>query len=139
MLNIKFMLPNFDIVHFQSNGALRQWRTKQALTTIGVSILSSAITTLIAAIPLSCTTIQLFAKFGKIVAINTFVSILFTLTACSSFLSCFAPARYKWNVKWLIISSLVVCALFGVFVLALYAMHMAGFTIPGPSGQTLFG
>ena len=124
--------------HLQSNGALRQWRTRQALTTIGVSILSSAITTMIAAIPLSCTTIQLFAKFGKIVAINTFVSILFTLTACSSFLSCFAPAKYRWNVKWLLISSFVVGGLFGGFILALYSLHRVGYTIPGPSGDTLF-
>jgi hypothetical protein len=106
--------------------------------TIGVSILSSAITTLIAAIPLSCTTIQLFAKFGKIVAINTFVSIVFTLTACSAFLSCFAPAKYKWNFKMLIISSLIVAGLFGGFILALYSMHLSGYAIPGPSGNSLF-
>ena len=122
----------------QSNAAMRQWRTKQALTTIGVSILSSAVTTLIAAIPLSCTTIQLFAKFGKIVAINAFVSIVFTLTACSAFLGCFAPARYRWNVRMLGVSSLIVAGLLGAFVLGLYLMHLSGYAIPGPSGNSLF-
>ncbi|XP_038061425.1 protein dispatched homolog 3-like [Patiria miniata] len=126
-----------DITH-KSAAEIRRWRTRYSVSTIGVSILSSALTTIIASVPLCYTTIQLFAKFGKIVAMNTFVSILYTLTACTAFLSLAGPARYRWNVKWFVFSALVLCCLIGLVVLILYVLHTSGMSIPGPSGNPLF-
>ncbi|XP_033641919.1 protein dispatched homolog 3-like isoform X2 [Asterias rubens] len=117
---------------------MRNWRIRHSVSTIGVSILSSAITTIIASIPLCFTTIQIFAKFGKIVAMNTFVSIFYTLTACTAFLSIAGPARYQWNLKWFVFSALVLCALIGAVVAALFVLHTSGVSIPGPSGSPLF-
>nr|XP_054769044.1 protein dispatched homolog 3-like [Lytechinus pictus] len=118
---------------------IRQQRTIHSISTIGVSILSSALTTIIAAIPLCFTTVQLFAKFGQIVALNTLVSIIYTLTSCAAFLGCFAPARYKWSWRWLLLTVVVVGLVLGAGVVALFVMHHHGITIPGPSGDTLFG
>ncbi|XP_071945644.1 protein dispatched homolog 3-like isoform X2 [Antedon mediterranea] len=120
------------------NKSLRCWRTSQAISSIGVSIFSSALTTIIAAVPLCFTIIQPFSKFGKIVALNTFVSILYTMTACGSFLSCFAPAKYKWSFKWFVVSSLIVVVLVGAGIAGLYGLHLNGVKIPGPSGSELF-
>lgn len=58
----------------------RQWRTLEAVRHVGVAIVSSALTTVIATVPLFFCIIAPFAKFGKIVALNTGVSILYTLT-----------------------------------------------------------
>ncbi|XP_022085461.1 protein dispatched homolog 3-like [Acanthaster planci] len=126
-----------DATH-KSAAQIRRWRTRHSVSTIGVSILSSALTTVIATVPLCYTTIQLFAKFGKIVAMNTFVSILYTLTACTAFLSLAGPARYRWNLKWFIFSAFVLCCLIGGVVGILYALHTTGVSIPGPSGNPLF-
>ncbi|XP_071482026.1 protein dispatched homolog 3-like [Diadema antillarum] len=123
----------------KSSSHIRRQRAIHSMSTIGVSILSSALTTVIAAIPLCFTTVQLFAKFGQIVALNTLVSIAYTLTACAAFLGCFAPARYRWSWRWLAVTVLVVGAIFGVGVGALYGLHLKGVAIPGPSGNTLFG
>ncbi|XP_063804768.1 protein dispatched homolog 3 isoform X2 [Pseudophryne corroboree] len=59
--------------------ACRQWRVTEAIRHVGVAIVSSAITTVIATIPLFFCIIAPFAKFGKIVALNTGISILYTL------------------------------------------------------------
>ena len=70
----------------QDNAECRRWRALAAVSHIGVSITSSAITTIVAAIPLCLTVIRPFSKFGQIVTINTSISILYTLTACVAFL-----------------------------------------------------
>lgn len=125
--------------HFWLQGSkLRQWKTKHAVSTIGVSILSSAITTITASIPLCFTTIQLFSKFGKIVAINTLVAIFYTLTVCTALLSTCAPSKYSWNKKWLVLSLLILAGFFGGITGILYLMHLSGVPIPGPSSGTLF-
>ncbi|XP_074654150.1 protein dispatched homolog 3-like [Tubulanus polymorphus] len=123
----------------ESKQKLREWRTKAAASHIGVSILSSAITTVVAAIPLTQTMIQPFAKFGQIVTMNTTVSILYTLTVCIAFLAIFAPANYTSSCKSRVISILATGTVIGAFVLVLYVLSLCGVAIPGPSGESLFG
>jgi PERQ amino acid-rich with GYF domain-containing protein len=108
------------------------------LSHIGVSIISSAITTIVAAIPLTQTTIEPFAQFGSIVAINTTVSIVFTLTVCMAFLSLFGPAFFKstWRSHGLALLGTVVVT--GGFVLILFIISKCGVPIPGPNGENLF-
>lgn len=122
-----------------SPAKLRQWRTAAAISHIGVSILSSAITTIIAAIPLTLTTIRPFSKFGEIVAINTSASIVYTLTVCAAFLAIFAPARYRISCRAVAIAfGVTACAVTGI-VMSLYAAaKLGGVAIPGPSGDNLF-
>jgi len=103
-----------------------------------VSIVSSAITTIIAAIPLTQTVIQPFAKFGQIVTINTSASILYTMTACVAFLSIFAPARFVNSLKSTLIAFVGMCAFVGSAVLVLYIMHLKGINVPAPNGNDLF-
>ena len=105
---------------------------------IGVSIISSAVTTIAAAIPLTQTIIVPFSKFGQIVAINTTVSIVYTLTACTAMLSLFAPAYYKRTKKSTSIAFVCTIAVISMFVLVLFGMSRFGYHIPGPNGEDLF-
>ena len=73
----------------------RQRRTLEAVNHVGVAIVSSAVTTVISTVPLFFCVIVPFAKFGQIVAINTAVSILFSLTVTVSMLAYMAPARFS--------------------------------------------
>ena len=110
-----------------------------ALNHIGVSIFSSALTTLIAAIPLCLTQIQLFAKFGQILAINTGMSIFYTLTVCVSLLSIMGPTRFKSSVKRHGIAVLGVAIFAGIVMLTLYLLSKyTDLKVPGPSGGQLF-
>ena len=103
-----------------------------------MSIISSALTTVIAAIPLTQTTIQPFAKFGQIIAINTSVCIIYSLTLCVALLGTMAPAYFtptwKSTVKSFIGTTLVI----GGTLLAMFIMTKSGVEIPGPNGGTLF-
>lgn len=110
-----------------------------ALNHIGVSIFSSALTTLIAAIPLCLTQIQLFAKFGQILAINTGISIFYTLTICVSLLCLMGPTRFKSSLKGHGFASLGVAIFVGIVILTLYLLSMyANVKVPGPTGEPLF-
>ena len=105
---------------------------------VGTAIVSSAITTVVASIPLCVTTIQLFAKFGQILAINTAVSIFFTLSICVALLCLIAPARFKAS-GWTTLKSLViVLTVYGVGALILFLINWKAVRIPGPSGEPLF-
>lgn len=61
---------------------------------VGVAIVSSAVPTVISTILLFFCVIVPFAKFGQIVAINTVVSILFTLTVTAAMLATMGPANF---------------------------------------------
>uniref|UniRef100_A0A3B3WWU7 SSD domain-containing protein n=1 Tax=Poecilia mexicana TaxID=48701 RepID=A0A3B3WWU7_9TELE len=90
--------------------AERQRRTLEAVNHVGVAIVSSAVTTAISTVPLFFCVIVPFAKFGQIVAINTAVSILFTLSVTSAFLACMAPARFSRHPGAVLKASLAVTA-----------------------------
>ncbi|CAB1321943.1 unnamed protein product [Coregonus sp. 'balchen'] len=74
--------------------AKRQRRSLDAVNHVGVAIVSSAVTTVISTVPLFFCVIVPFAKFGQIVAINTAVSILFTLTVTAAMLATMGPANF---------------------------------------------
>ena len=67
----------------------------EAVNHVGVAIVSSAVTTVISTVPLFFCVIVPFAKFGQIVAINTAVSIAFTLTVTVALLACVGPAGFS--------------------------------------------
>ncbi|XP_071338651.1 protein dispatched homolog 3 isoform X2 [Trachinotus anak] len=90
--------------------AERQRRTLEAVNHVGVAIVSSAVTTAISTVPLFFCVIVPFAKFGQIVAINTAVSILFTLTVTVAMLACMAPARFSRPPGAVLKASLAVMA-----------------------------
>ena len=106
---------------------------------IGMSIISSAVTTILAAIPLCVTQIQLFAKFGLIVTINTGISLLYTITVTMALLSIAGPSRFRASLRACGIALFVVLALGGLGVLILYLVSTkGGHCIEGPSGTPLF-
>ncbi|KAL4221105.1 GRB10 interacting GYF protein 1 [Mactra antiquata] len=116
----------------------KKWRTGATLSHIGVSIISSALTTIIAAVPLTRTTIQPFAKFGQIIAINTSVCILYSLTVCTALLSTMAPAFFTPTWKSTIKAVIGTTLFIGGSLLTMFVMSKAGIEIPGPNGGSLF-
>ncbi|KAM9393284.1 protein dispatched homolog 3 [Pholidichthys leucotaenia] len=96
--------------HDSEPSAERQRRTLEAVNHVGVAIVSSAVTTVISTVPLFFCVIVPFAKFGQIVAINTAVSILFTLTVTVALLACVAPAHFYRHPAAVLKASLAVMA-----------------------------
>lgn len=70
-------------------------RTLEAVNHEGVAIVSSTVTTALSTVPLLFCVIVPFAKFVQIVAINTTVSILFTLTMTVEMLACMALVHFS--------------------------------------------
>ena len=129
---------NSTIIPLQDEGKLRRWRTLVAVSHIGVSITSSALTTIVAAIPLTQTTIQPFSKFGQIVTINTSVSITYTCTACVAMLALMAPAKFTNSWRSVLIATVATATSICVLTLILYILSQCGLNIPAPNGENLF-
>ncbi|KAE8591828.1 hypothetical protein XENTR_v10018585 [Xenopus tropicalis] len=115
--------------------ACRQWRALEAVRHVGVAIVSSALTTIISTIPLFFCIIAPFAKFGKIVALNTSISIVYTLTVSTALLSIMGPCTFvRSRTSFLKATLWVVFCAAGIF--ALYVLLMkAGLNIPVISGS----
>ena len=119
---------------------MRVKKVMASISFIGVSIISSAITTVVAIIPLMGTWIQLFTRFGAILLIETLVAIIYTLVFCSTFLGLFGPLKTTTRNK-VINAVCTVCGTIGFYLIGLIALVIAtkvGVNIPGPDGRLLF-
>ncbi|NXK81867.1 DISP3 protein, partial [Amazona guildingii] len=115
----------------------RQWRTVEAVRHVGVAIVSSAVTTVIATVPLFFCIIAPFAKFGKIVALNTGVSILYTLTVSTALLSIMGPSTFTRS-RTSCLKAVVGVLLAGLLGLCICLVLLkSGFKIPLPNGTAL--
>ncbi|XP_011361933.1 protein dispatched homolog 3 [Pteropus vampyrus] len=115
----------------------RQWRTLEAVRHVGVAIVSSALTTVIATVPLFFCIIAPFAKFGKIVALNTGVSILYTLTVSTALLGIMAPSSFT-RTRTSFLKALGAVLLAGALGLgACLVLLRSGYKIPLPNGTSL--
>ncbi|KAG3282154.1 dispatched RND transporter family member 3 [Ictidomys tridecemlineatus] len=115
----------------------RQWRTLEAVRHVGVAIVSSALTTVIATVPLFFCIIAPFAKFGKIVALNTGVSILYTLTVSTALLGIMAPGSFT-RTRTSFLKALGAVLLAGALGLGTCLVLLrSGYKIPLPSGAAL--
>ncbi|KAK7135317.1 hypothetical protein R3I94_014090 [Phoxinus phoxinus] len=94
--------------HSAESSIKRQLRTLEAANHVGVAIVSSAVTTVISTIPLFFCVIVPFAKFGQIVAINTAISIAFTLTVTTALLATMGPANFTRTPRAVLKAALVV-------------------------------
>ncbi|NWZ92662.1 DISP3 protein, partial [Nesospiza acunhae] len=128
---------NLPLQQAEDPTACRQWRTMEAVRHVGVAIVSSATTTLIATVPLFFCIIAPFAKFGKIVALNTGVSILYTLTVSTALLSTMAPGTFTRS-STSCLKALLAVLLAGLLALCIcLALLKSGFKIPLPNGTAL--
>ena len=111
-----------------------------ALTTVIATvraIVSSALTTVIATVPLFFCIIAPFAKFGKIVALNTGVSILYTLTVSTALLGIMAPGSFT-RTRTSFLKALGAVLLAGALGLgACLLLLRSGYKIPLPNGTSL--
>nr|XP_055024422.1 protein dispatched homolog 3 isoform X1 [Misgurnus anguillicaudatus] len=94
--------------HSSESSIKRQLRTIEAANHVGVAIVSSAVTTVISTIPLFFCVIVPFAKFGQIVAINTAISIVFTLTVTTALLATMGPPDFTRPPQAVLKSAVVV-------------------------------
>ncbi|XP_038677732.1 protein dispatched homolog 3 isoform X2 [Scyliorhinus canicula] len=128
---------NLPIAATDDKCKMGKWRTLAAVRHVGVAIVSSAITTVIATIPLFFCIITPFAKFGKIVALNTGISILYTLTVNTALLSILAPSDFYRSRRSFIKAVLGVVTIgAGGFCVCLVLVKL-GIKIPLPNGSTL--
>lgn len=95
-------------------------------------------TTIMAAIPLTQTTILPFSKFGQILAINSSVSIVYCLTVCAAFLAFMGPSRFRSNWKSTLVMFIGTSVVIGLSALVLFVISKCGVFIPGPNGGALF-
>lgn len=133
-----YILAGNALPNLPSNKERRCWRSSAAVAHIGSSILSSAVTTIFAAVPLCFTTIQFFTKFGLIVAINTATSIIYTFTVCIAMLAFMAPAKFRSSLRAFAMAFGGTAMFSGVALLTLYLISTKLIAIPGPSGSPLF-
>ena len=117
---------------------IRSKKVMTAMAYIGVSIISSAITTLLATLPLLGTKIQLFKKFGEILILDTAIAILYTILFCSSMLTFIGPKNGNSPLKFQLITMAVPLVTIGLLILSLYAASRSGVDIPSPLGGYLF-
>nr|XP_048680823.1 protein dispatched homolog 3 isoform X1 [Caretta caretta] len=128
---------NLPLHQAEDPTSCRQWRTIEAVRHVGVAIVSSAVTTVIATVPLFFCIIAPFAKFGKIVALNTAVSILYTLTVSTALLGVLGPSTFTRS-RTSFLKALVGVLLAGVLGLCVcLALLQSGVKIPLPSGTSL--
>ncbi|KAL2091925.1 hypothetical protein ACEWY4_011723 [Coilia grayii] len=104
-------------------------RTLEAINHVGVAIVSSAVTTVISTVPLFFCVIVPFAKFGQIVAINTAVSILFTLVVTTALLAAMGPGDFRRAPRAVAKASLAVFIAVGLGALLFW---VGGLMFPGP-------
>ena len=109
-----------------------------AMSFIGVSIISSAITTILATLPMLGTQIQLFTRFGEILLLDTFVAIVYTMVFCSNFLGFIGPVHSKYRVLNAVLTIGSTFLFYGVLFLVLYGVSKR-VDIPSPDGGLLFG
>jgi len=118
---------------------MRRWRTRVAVTHIGTSIVSSAVTTIAAAVPLTQAILLPFSRFGQIVAINAAVSVTYSLSAGVALLAVAAPPNFVARWRSCAVAGVVALGIFGVATAILLAVARIGQVhIPGPSGTDLF-
>ena len=111
-----------------------------AVTHIGSSVLSSAVTTIAAALPLTQAVLRPFSRFGQIVAINAAVSVTYSLSACVAFLAIMAPSKFVGRVTSSAVAFGVALLFVATGLAVVYAIvRFGGVHIPGPSGTDLFG
>ncbi|NXD00137.1 DISP3 protein, partial [Certhia familiaris] len=128
---------NLPLHQAEDPTACRQWRTMEAVRHVGVAIVSSAVTTVIATIPLFFCIIAPFAKFGKIVALNTGVSILYTLTVSTALLSIMAPGTFTRS-RTSCLKAVLGVLLAGLLGLCIcLALLKSGFKISLPNGTAM--
>ncbi len=112
-----------------------------AISFIGVSILSSAITTILAILPLLGTEIQLFARFGEILLLSTAVAIIYTFIICSNCLGFFGPPMFERKITKIVNAALTISITMGFYVVVSIGLVIAsrcGVYIPSPQGGELF-
>lgn len=120
---------------------VRVKRVAAAISFVGVSILSSAVTTILAIFPLLGTRIQLFTRFGQILILDTGVAIIYTFLICGNCLAFFGPPLSEKLWKKVVNAVVTISSTIGFYILvilALYGVHRQGGYIPAPDGTSLF-
>lgn len=121
--------------------SVRVKRAAVAIAFTGVSITSSAITTILATLPLLATEIQLFKRFGEILVLDTIVTLLYSIVFCATFLSLWGPGhsrctRYTWING--ILTIVLTIGGYVVVIVVLRVLSLYGIEIPSPLGGSLF-
>lgn len=116
-------------------------RAAGAISLTGVSIISSALTTILATLPLLAAEIQLFARFGEILILDTIVTLVYSVVFCATFLSLWGPEHSRCTCCSWVNAILTISLTLGGYVLVIVVLRIAalyGVEIPSPVGGALF-
>ena len=121
-----------ESIHFRRRVITR------ALSKIGPSILNSAFTTSGSVFFLFACKIKIFVKVGTIILLSALVSIFLSIFFLPPILLLCGPNKIQRSWKRVGILAASVGTLFGVCLLVLYLLSLAGVQLNGPSGTPLF-
>jgi PERQ amino acid-rich with GYF domain-containing protein len=121
-------------MHSKSVG--RKFCANQAMVSIGVPIISSAVTTAGAAVFLSTCDLQILAKFGTILVVNVSIAIFLSLTALPALFAWCAPTRIGGCLKRALFPVVLGC-IFGLCFFAIYVMAGHGVPVMDPNGEPI--
>merc|ERR1712037_689744 len=121
-----------ESIHFRRRVITR------ALSKIGPSILNSAFTTSGSVFFLFACKINIFVKVGTIILLSSLVSIFLSIFFLPPMLLFCGPNKIQRSWKRVGILAASVGTLFGVCLLVLYLLSLAGVQLNGPSGTPMF-
>lgn len=104
---------------------IRIWCTTKAITTVGVPIFSSALTTAGCAVMLCFTDIQPLKRFGQIIVLNTVVSTLLTFFFAGPMLMLFGSQKLKITYKRCGKTFLILLSIFGILEIVIAATGLS--------------
>jgi len=111
---------------------------QSALTVIGVSILNSGLTTVLATCVLVAAQIDIIRKIGLIVMLTLAFSTFISLAPFPALLATCGPAHFVRTRRKVFIAVAVCLTLVGIAILVLYILSTQGTVIETPRGEPLF-
>eukprot|EP00039_Didymoeca_costata_P002865 m.63222 g.63222 ORF g.63222 m.63222 type:complete len:1178 (+) comp11570_c0_seq2:321-3854(+) len=118
--------------------AARKERVLLALSSIGIPIISSAITTIGSVSILTLCLIGPLRKFGVILTTVTASSLIVTMVLTPALLVTFGPQRFRATWRRTMVTWSIILFIVGVAIASIYIMKQSGIIIRGPSGVPIF-
>lgn len=111
---------------------------REVLTKMGISIVGSASTTVLAILCVFFCYIQVFIKLGTIITVIMIFSVIFAVGPFSALCVLFGPKTVDRSPKRLAASAVAIVAFYSFVFLMVYAAAKAGANITSATGEPLF-
>ena len=114
---------------------MRQANCVRAMRRIGLSIISSSLTTVMGCLPLTVADLNPLRMFGVLIMISSISALILTLLFGLPLLAIIAPVKAKVSIQRRSLLLFCTAAIFTILVLIAYTITVAqGVKIVGPNG-----